>query len=201
MDLKDTYNQIADDWAQDHSNDTWWVEGTDKFLSFLPEGGEVLDVGCGAGIKSEYLVAKGFKVTGIDFSENMIEIAKAKVPQADFLVRDIFEPLNLNRKFDGIFAQAVLLHIPKKDIKSVIANLLESLKPEGYFYAAVKGANEDGVEEKNVKEQDYGYEYERFFSFFTADELKSYLIEQGLKIVFEYSKTEYSNWIQIIAKK
>ncbi len=59
MDLKSTYNRIAEDWIKDHDRDTWWYEGTDKFLSLLPKGANILDVGCAGGIKSRYLTDNG----------------------------------------------------------------------------------------------------------------------------------------------
>lgn len=99
-------------------------------------------------------------------------------------MRDINEPLNLESKFDGIFAQAVLLHISKTNVKKVIGNLLDLLNSNGYIYVAVKKANEGQAEEQIIKQNDYGYEYERFFSFYTLEELKNYLQEFGLKIVY-----------------
>src|SRR3989344_8338892 len=119
MDLKSTYNRIAKDWMQDHHGDTWWVEGTDKYLSFLDPNASVLDVGCGAGVKSKYITSKGFRVTGIDFSEEMIALAKADVSTASFAVKDIKQSLGFEQEFDGVFAQAVLLHIPKKEVSEV----------------------------------------------------------------------------------
>src|SRR3989344_5666981 len=112
-DLKSTYNNIAEDWVKDHLRDTWWQEGTDAFLSFLPPQSAVLDVGCGGGIKSKYIADKGFQVTGIDFSEKMIEIAKREFPQTDFEVVDIYHLDQYQKMFDAVFAQAVLLHVPK----------------------------------------------------------------------------------------
>jgi len=202
MNLKSTYNQIAEDWTKDHENDTWWINGTDKFASYLKQGGSVLDVGCASGIKSEYLTRKGFVVTGIDLSDKMIELAQKKMPLQFFFVRDINEPLNLRTEFDGIFAQAVLLHIPKKDIKKVLGNLVGLLKPKGYLYIAVKGLKEGQPEEQIIKESDYGYEYERFFSFYTPKELENYLKELGMVIVYnEMVSTGNTDWIQLIAQK
>lgn len=200
--LKSTCNRIAEDWFKDHQDDTWWVEGTDKFVSFLKPGSLVLDVGCGAGVKTSYLIKKGLKVVGIDFSEKMIEIAKQRMPDTKFLVADITEPLKLNEEFDGIFAQAVLLHIYKKDVKRVLVNLLELLKPEGYLYIAVKGVKEGQSKEQIIKENDYGYEYERFFSFYRPEELANYIKDLGMSIVYDnITSTGNSDWIQMIAQK
>lgn len=201
-DLKSTYNRIAKDWNEDHSKDTWWISGTDKFASYFKQGESVLDVGCAAGLKSEYLMRKGLVVTGIDFSEKMIESARKRMPQGHFLVRNLNEPLNLEGGFNGIFAQAVLLHISKKNIKKVLENLLSFLNPGGYIYIAVKKMNEGQEEEQVIKEKDYGYEYERFFSFYRPQEIESYLQDFGMNIIYsDISSTGRSDWIQVIAQK
>lgn len=202
MDLKSTYNRIARDWDKDHENDTWYKAGTDKFAAYLKPGSRILDVGCGSGIKSNYLTQKGFMVDGIDLSEKMIEIAQKRVPSRSFFVKDINEPLNLKSTYDGIFAQAVLLHIHKKDAQKVIENLLDLLNPGGYLYIAVKKAVEGQPDEQIIKENDYGYDYERFFSFYTLEELENYLRPLNLKIVYsDVSSTGKSDWVQIIAQK
>lgn len=202
MNLKNTYNKIAGDWHKDHIDDTWWVKGTDAFISFLQPGARVLDVGCGGGTKSKYLVEKGFRVVGIDFSEGMIEIARREVPEAEFAVMDMGDLSRLDREFDGAFVQAALLHIPKKEVHSVLREFLSRLKPNGYLYVAVKEKNADQAEEEVKRENDYGYEYERFFSFYTLDELKQYFLDAGLEIVSEdVVPSGKTRWISVIGKK
>lgn len=202
MDLKTTYNTIAEDWVKDHHNDTWWQEGTEKFLANLSQGATILDVGCGAGVKSSYLASKGFTVTGIDFSEKMIEIAQREHPHIPFEVLDIYEIDTYPKTFDGIFVQAVLLHIPKNKIREVLAKLKDRINPQGFLYIAVKGMRDDGVEEIIKKENDYGYEYERFFSFYTIPELEKYLEELDMGIVWETTATSgKATWLQIIGRK
>src|SRR3990172_5186854 len=157
MNLKETYNKIADNWSKDHKNDTWWIEGTDKFIAFLKRGDRVLDVGCGAGTKSKYLIAKGLDVTGIDFSEKMVEIASREVPRGKFLVLDMKDICALAEEYDGIFIQAVLLHIPKADVPGVLDCVNKKLKNGGYVYVAVKEKKAGGPEEEVLSEDDYGY--------------------------------------------
>lgn len=202
MDLKETYNRIAEDWFKGHHGDDWWVEGADTFASLLTPGALVLDIGCGAGVKSKYLSDKGIKVVGADFSEKMIEIAKREVPAADFRVADIKNLNTIPETFDGVFAQAVLLHIPKDEAEKVVVGLANKLKKDGYLYIAVKEKWPDGKEEEVVKANDYGYEYERFFSYFTLPEVKKYLTDAGLQIRYEnVSRAGRTNWIQVIAQK
>jgi len=198
MNLKETYNQIAEDWHRNHQKDDWWVEGTDKFISFLQKGDLAFDVGCGAGTKSKYLIKKGLRVIGVDFSEKMIEIAKREIPNGNFFVFDLSEIDKLDYLFDGIFMQAVLLHIPKREVKDKLEKVITKLKTGGYIYIAVKEKKSQGVEEEIKIENDYGYQYERFFSYFTVDEIKLHLQNLGIKIVFSEIK---SPWIQIIGRK
>lgn len=199
--LRDTYNRIAEDWHKDHQQDSWWVDGTNKFIELVGPGAHVLDVGCGGGFKSRYLADRGLQVTGIDFAENMVAIAKREVPEATFKVLDMYQASTLGEMFDGIFIQAALLHIPKKDVPGVLQGLVQKLKPGGYVYIAVKGKREGGVDEEVVSERDYGYDYQRFFSYFTPAELEAYLQGLGLALVRSGTEQVQSNWVQVIAKK
>jgi SAM-dependent methyltransferase len=202
MDLKDTYNRIAEDWHRDHQRDDWWIEGTDAFVSHIPQGGRVLDVGCGGGFKSKYLTNKGLKVTGIDFSESMVAIARREVADAEFMVMDMRDVPSLNGEFDGIFVQAALLHIPKKEAPQIVRSFANKLASHGALYIAVKGMRSGGAEEEIVEENDYGYAYERFFSYWSREEIVSMLEKAGLRVVYGKEKpSAETNWIQVIARK
>lgn len=202
MNLKETYNKIAEDWVLDHNDDDWWQAGTDYFLSLLPKGASVLDVGCGGGIKTQYISAKGHDVTGIDFSEKMIEIARRENQGVKFAVIDMYDIDKIEKNYDGIFAQAALLHIPKTRALEVLTKMKDKLNKDGLLYLAVKGIRDDGAEEDIIKGNEYGYEYERFFSYFKLEELKAYFEQLGLLVVWEENKkSNKTNWIQIIGKK
>ncbi len=199
--LRETYNKIAKDWNGDHIVDTWWIEETNTFLSLLPKEATILDVGCAGGYKTNYIKNKGFKIQGIDFSEGMIEDAKEKFPDITFEVLDVYNLDNLTKTFDGVFSQAVLLHIPKKRIMEVLEKMKTKLNKGGLLHIAVKEVKNNGIEEEIKKEDDYGYEYERFFSYFTLDELKGYFNKLGLEIIHEnIVNSGRSNWICLIGR-
>ena len=201
MNLKDTYNKIAEDWVKDHDIDVWWQEGTDYFLSLLPKGATILDVGCGGGIKTRYLAEHGYEATGIDFSEKMIEIAKRENPVLDFRVVDMYDLDTLPDMFDAIFVQAALLHIPKARVMEVLLKMKTRLNAGGLLYVAVKGKRENGPEEDVKTEDDYGYEYERFFSYFTLEELKGYFTQLDMEVVWETeSGSNNTTWIQVVGR-
>lgn len=202
MNLKDTYERIAVDWHEDHQDDDWWVSGLEKFISLLPAGADVLDAGCAGGVKSKALAARGVHVIGIDFASNFIEIARKNVPEVEFRVLDIRDVSSMKENFDGIFLQAVLLHFPKKEVPSLLRGLLGRLKSGGVIHISVKESRLGQAEEEVVKEDDYGYAYERFFSFFSQQELKDILEGLGLFIVsFDVPENNSTRWLQVIARK
>lgn len=202
MNLKDTYNKIAEDWHQNHAEDDWWKEGVDYFISQLPRGGSVLDAGCGSGIKSRYLISKGLRVTGIDFSEKLIEIAEREVPEATFSVGDLRNMDDSPEFFEGIFLQAVLLHFPHQEAGHILQNLVNKMKPGGMLYVAVK-ERRAGQDEGEIKEEnDYGYSYKRFFSYYSQEEIEDYLKALDLEILFsKVSQIGETGWIQVIGRK
>jgi 2-polyprenyl-3-methyl-5-hydroxy-6-metoxy-1,4-benzoquinol methylase len=201
-DLKNTYNKIARDWNGDHIIDTWWINGTDKFLSLLSRKALVLDVGCAGGFKTNYIKEKGYNVDGIDFSEEMIKDAKDRFKGINFEVRNLYDLEKINKTYDGIFSQAVLLHIPKKDILEVLEKIKLKLNKGGFAYIAVKEKINNGVDEEIKMENDYGYEYERFFSYYTMEELRGYFKKLDMEIVYEKIESfGRTNWINIIGKK
>lgn len=202
MDLRETYNRIAEDWHKQHQTDDWWVSGTQKFISLLKRASLVLDVGCAGGVKSRYLIDRELRVVGIDISEGLIEIAKREVPKGEFLVLGMEELQKLDQQFDGIFMQASLLHIPRAKVADVIARAAGKLNKEGLLYVAVKEKRAGKPDEEVKLENDYGYDYERFFSYFTVDEIKDSMQWAGLKVIHEQIELAGSTrWIQVIGQK
>ena len=201
--LRDTYDRIAEDWARDHEGDTWWQEGTAAFVSLLPPGARVLDAGCGSGQKARFFEDRGFQVLGIDFSEKLLEIARRTATSSEFRLLDLRHIGTLSEEFEGVFAQASLLHIPKIDAFSVIEGMVSRLVPHGLLYIAVKAQRSGYPEEEIVIESDYGYDYERFFSYYTMDEMRAHVDRLGLSVVHAEVSPVASkgNWLQIIARK
>lgn len=202
MNLADTYNRIAEDWHKDHLDDSWWTEETEHFITLLPEGATVLDVGCGSGTKSKYMKSRGLFVVGIDISDGLLAIARRESPDIEFVNHSMMELDSFPGQFDGVFAQASLLHIPKADAPGVVRQMAGKTKPGGHVYIAVKQAHEGTPEEEIKKEDDYGYEYERFFSYYTPLELESYAKDAGLIVLANTSSVSgNTTWLQIVCQK
>jgi 2-polyprenyl-3-methyl-5-hydroxy-6-metoxy-1,4-benzoquinol methylase len=198
--LQATYDKIAEDWFKDHKKDWWWIDVATKLAGLLPPGASILDVGCGPGFKSSYFAEKGFKVTGFDFSEEFIKIARREFPAVDFRVLDIYDLDTLKETFDCVFAQAVLLHIPREKAFGVMELMKRKVKPGGVLSVAVRAPKTDKKEGVLI-ENDYGYEYQRFFSYFTLEEIQNYFKQLGFEIILsDASVFGRTTWVQVIGR-
>jgi len=111
--IVDLYERKAHDWAADRRTQTRLFEQgwLDRFLSKAPEGGTVLDIGCGFGWPiAAYLIAQGRSVTGVDSSPTMIELCRRDFPEQDWRVADM-RTLDLGRRFGGILAWDSFFHL------------------------------------------------------------------------------------------
>ena len=87
----------------------------DRFTSLLPDGGSILDIGCGSGEPiAGYFIAQGFDVTGIDASLPLIELCRRRFPENLWTVADMRE-LALGRRFDGLIAWHSFFHLSPED--------------------------------------------------------------------------------------
>jgi ubiquinone/menaquinone biosynthesis C-methylase UbiE len=121
----------------------------ERFAQMLPPNAKMIDIGSGSGRDAKLFSELGVKVTGIDFSPNMIEIAKAHAPQATFQLMEI-EKINFPAlSFDGAWAACSLVHISKENLPAVLANIYQILKTNGYFYLSIKKGTQEGLETDN----------------------------------------------------
>lgn len=196
-DLKSTYNKIYKYWSAVKPEESW---GFDQLKKFAEEakGGKVLDLGCGAGAHSKFLLESGCEVVGIDFSEKMIEEAKRKVPEGKFHVGDILGLDFPTNYFNGVFARASLLHLKKTQMEFVLQKLHNILKDRGLLYVAMK----EGSGEKEVFSE--YFKLNRFFALYTETELVKLLEKTGFKVIDKVREPhirEKEIWIQMLASK
>lgn len=143
MDHKETvkagYNQIADRYLAGRTRDSEDVRLLEELVTRLSEGAKVLDAGCGAGIPISQRLSERFDVTGVDFSEAQIELAKKNVPNATFLCEDMTRLDFPENTFDGITSYYAIIHVPREEHRSILANFHRMLKP-GRFALLCLGA-------------------------------------------------------------
>lgn len=111
-----------------------------KFLPLLPEGGHILDFGCGSGRDARYFKNQGFKVTATDGSKELVEIASKHIGQDVLLMP--FQELDYKDKFHAVWANAALIHVPYENLTDILLKIHASLKENGIFFASFKYGNE-----------------------------------------------------------
>lgn len=112
-----------------------------RFLTDLSPGCSILDMGCGSGRDALYFHKKGYSVDAFDASLEMVKLAT----QATGLniKHNTFHSYNVVGSFDGIWACASLLHLPKSEHGKIIAKYYEILNPSGNFYMSFKFGTND----------------------------------------------------------
>ena len=114
-----------------------------KFLSYLPSGASILDFGCGSGRDTKYFLKRNYNVSAIDGSE---EICKEASKYTGIKVKQmLFEELNDQNIYDGIWACASILHLKKCELPDMIKRLYQALKRNGVIYMSFKYGDFEGV--------------------------------------------------------
>jgi SAM-dependent methyltransferase len=127
----DLYDRNAAAWDRQRGRELVERPWLERFVGLLPEGGGVLDVGCGTAEPiGRYLIEGGFSLTGIDASPAMIEVCRGRLPRAEWVVADMRE-LSLGRRFDGLIAWHSFFHLRPADQRPVLQRFAEHLSPGG----------------------------------------------------------------------
>jgi SAM-dependent methyltransferase len=165
----------------------------EPFLSGIPEGGRILDLGCGSGRDTKYFMDKSYEVVAIDASEKMVEATKRLANAVVLQLR--FDQINFKNEFDGIWACASLLHVPETALKNVLELCLQALRPTGVIYASFKHGSGQR------------FERGRFFTDFNEEKLITLVTSLGSASVLSHwitqdvrSDRNNQKWINAIIK-
>jgi SAM-dependent methyltransferase len=127
------YRQNAQAYAE-------WAKGPSArlsgFLALVPPAGSILELGCGAGNHSAKMLAAGFAVRATDGSPEMAAIAARRLGHP--VETMLFHELDEFEAYDGVWASACLLHVPRDELAGILRRIRNALKPSGTFYASFK---------------------------------------------------------------
>ena len=136
------------------------------FVGALPSRAAVLDLGCGTGRETRTLIDCGLNVTAVDGSPEMAREAEKRTGRS---VRvQLFEELNDIEAFDGIWANASLLHVPRADLAQVFGAVYRALKPNGLLFASFKSGDQEGRDKLG-----------RYYNYLNRDEIEAHLRNAG----------------------
>ena len=193
----ETSNRIGNNSVARDFDQTWagrlHYGAVGRFLSELPKRQQerlrILDVGCGPGHYLKVFYALGFESIGIDVSDEMTSIAKqalgtaaagseakgaAPLPQIE--AASLFDLEFDANSFDGIWYNAVVVHVPRRVLPSNLARFHQILKEDGVLYLSALLGSGSVVRREG-----------RVFFYYGEDELKRFFDEAGFKIAAQWS--------------
>ena len=113
------YRRHAQAWAQARGTRFPERHWFDRLAALLPRSAHVLDIGCGSGAPiALYLVKRGYTVTGVDGSPEMVGMFTANLPDQPALVADMRQ-LDLGRTYDGLLAWDSFFHLAHDDQRAM----------------------------------------------------------------------------------
>ena len=140
-----------------------------EFFDALPNNARILDLGCGPGRAAAAMIAEGHDVDAWDGSPEMAKIGAElygiKIKTA------LFEALEAQAIYDGIYANFSLLHAPKSEMPGHLDRIAKALKPDGLFHIGLKtgtGETRDGLG--------------RFYAYYSEDEIVGLLEAAALTV-------------------
>jgi 2-polyprenyl-3-methyl-5-hydroxy-6-metoxy-1,4-benzoquinol methylase len=107
-----------------------------RFLAYVPKGGSILEPGCGSGRDALAFARAGYTVTAFDGSAKMVELAIAHTGLP--ILHKRFQDVEWVGAFDGVWSCACLLHVPRSELRDVMARLARALKPGGAWFMSFK---------------------------------------------------------------
>jgi SAM-dependent methyltransferase len=113
------------------------------FLAYIPNGGKILDAGCGSGRDSLHFKRLGYLVTAFDACEALVNYSSKLLSQPVFHLT--FQQLSFRDEFDGVWACASLIHVSREEMGSVMKRLSSTLKRNGVMYASFKVGVGEGL--------------------------------------------------------
>jgi ubiquinone/menaquinone biosynthesis C-methylase UbiE len=121
----------------DDADDGLYAEWLDKLEQRVAPGSSVLDLGCGCGVPVARRLARGYSVTGVDFSPVQIARARELAPDAKFVCADMTTLQYPDESFDAITCLFALIHLPLEEQPPLLRHVRRWLRPGGLFVASV----------------------------------------------------------------
>ena len=138
----DTMTDTWEAWKEQITGDPRgaWCE---ELLTRLPTGARVVELGSGGGTPETALLARQFRLTGVDLSSEQVRRARERVPDADFLEADFTEVDFETGSVDAVAAFYSFNHVPRELLPGLFGRIREWLVPGGVFLAALGAGDTD----------------------------------------------------------
>lgn len=189
----DYYNRNYDTFVES-TRDVDFSEIQNTFMDMLPNKAEILDFGCGSGRDTKCFLDQGYQVEAIDGS---VELCRLASEYTGIEVRDmLFQELDVQEKYDGIWACASILHLSRTELFDVLERMSQALKKNGIIYTSFKYGDFEGLRNG------------RYFTDFTEETfavlisgIPSLSVEKQWITGDARTERENEKWLNVILKK
>ena len=170
------YDEHAEEFAVT-ANTVDMQRNYDRFLKYVPDGGAIVDMGCGSGRDLKHFREAGYRASGVDASEGMCKVAREH-SGCSVLCCDALS-WSPDEKYDGIWANGSLLHLNTDEIIDFIISKSEFLKPGGVMYFSMKAGIAQGFDGTG-----------RYFTPFSETIVESALASGKVRIVERWTEED-----------
>ena len=185
------FNQKALEYASKFKDLEKYHDGFDLLTSQLTISASVLDMACGPGNITNYLLESrpDLKILGIDLAPNMITVATANNDSAEFKILDIRDVNTLNCRFEAIVVGFGLPYLSKVEAQTLINDISVILNKDGIVYISTMEGNyvDSGLQKSSDGKN------EMFIYYHEATYVKEFIIQAGLNIIWEKHQPYYED--------
>lgn len=187
---KAAYDKYGKAWAAANVMGDFWRPYIHKFHRILPEG-NILEIGCGSGRDAQDLIKLGYGYTGTDITDSFIDFCRQRLPGQKFIRQSVYDLYFPGHKFDGFWACASLIHVPKARMGEALQSIKSVVKLGGVGFISLKDGDNEYVRRDKIADLDM----ERFFAYWKKNEFALELERNGFKIVnYEFNDSQETKW-------
>lgn len=164
-----------------------------RFLRMLLPHAYILDFGCGSGRDAKAFLDQGYQVDAVDGSPELCCIASELIGKP--VKQMLFDDLSVSNQYDGIWACASILHLPRRNLVDVLPKISNALKTDGVLYASFKYGSYEGMRDG------------RYFTDFTEESLGNLMDEVPSLLIVDTWITDdvrperEERWINTLARR
>ncbi len=190
------YDRLAAEYATRWGN-MRLEQALNAFSYHLGGRRRVLDLGCGPGHNLDFLQKLGCHVVGLDLSSGMLAQARQRTPAALLLRADMRRLPLAAACFDGVWASASLLHLPRSDMPATLAGIARCLLPGGVLYLSLKkGEGEEVVGGEDAPRL--------LFTYYQPAQAETLLVRAGFRVLEQWISADSAGrprlWLNYLAE-
>ncbi|MGH7231945.1 MAG: class I SAM-dependent methyltransferase [Nitrospiraceae bacterium] len=166
-------------------------------LSLFPHGAAILDLGSGAGQDGRFIQKLGYRVTGLDLTWPFLQAAHRRSRLLPLIHADVRRLPFRPGSFDGVWAAASLIHLPKSAVRKTLVDLQSVVKPKGTLAATFVHGRRSGFLRS-------GWIPGRFFSRWYRAELARAVEQAGWQVLHlrtVANRERRGRWLNLLARR